>query len=393
MKVLHTADVHLEKATHGKMVGGRSSRLTDFAATFDRFAHAAVDHEVDLAIVAGDLFDNRRPGPEAIHAAVKPLAMLSAMKIRTVIVPGNHDGMGTIADPTSHTLTWMAALDMPFVHVLTEPRTTQLGTKAGGVSVVSVPFPHRRAYDVTLEGTPAAERIERVGADVQTVVEYLCTEAAKGADPVVFVGHLTVAGGASGPRTTMRTGWDVMISPDALAAADYAALGHLHPLQQVAPNAWYSGSPDFQGFDEVGQEKGFLLVDVVRGQPPNVEVIDSGSRPMLVVEVAEVDGWQMQPLGRPDVGATVLLRLKPTDSPKAPASVLQDCRRRLYAAGAFLVKDETIVPEQQRRARVEIDPEVDVKQATLRWCQAKGVDPDRLMPVAEELFSSFRAES
>ncbi len=177
MKILHTADIHLGKTTHGKMVGGHSSRLDDFAATFIRFAESAVDRRVNLAIVAGDLFDNRRPGPGEIHAAVRALRVLSANKIRTVVSIGNHDGFGTIADPSTSTLGWLSDVDMPFVHVYTQPTIASLDAGGEPVVVVSTPYPHKRAYDAIEPDLSVEERVEKVSLDVSDTIRQMIDTA------------------------------------------------------------------------------------------------------------------------------------------------------------------------------------------------------------------------
>ena len=43
---------------------------------------------------------------------------------------------------------------------------------------------------------------------------------------------------------------------------DYCALGHYHKYLRIAENAYYSGSTERLGFDDAGQEKGFLDVEL-----------------------------------------------------------------------------------------------------------------------------------
>jgi DNA repair exonuclease SbcCD nuclease subunit len=45
---------------------------------------------------------------------------------------------------------------------------------------------------------------------------------------------------------------------------DYIALGHYHRQSQVTDNAWYSGSPEYMAYGEIGDTKGGLLVDMDR---------------------------------------------------------------------------------------------------------------------------------
>jgi DNA repair protein SbcD/Mre11 len=55
--------------------------------------------------------------------------------------------------------------------------------------------------------------------------------------------------------------------------AQYVALGHIHRPQRVpaaVAHTEYAGSPLALDFGEAGEEKSFVVVDVVPGQPPTV---------------------------------------------------------------------------------------------------------------------------
>lgn len=49
------------------------------------------DREIDLVIIAGDLFETHRPGPELVEYAVKQLEKCLAAGKLVITVPGNHD--------------------------------------------------------------------------------------------------------------------------------------------------------------------------------------------------------------------------------------------------------------------------------------------------------------
>jgi exonuclease SbcD len=389
VKILHTADVHLEVSRHGKIVDGRNSRLDDLGAVLDRFADVAIKEKVDLAAIVGDLFDNRRPGPEAITRAVRPIRRLSEAKIPTVISGGNHDGQGTIADPDSHTLTWMAQLAMPYVHVLATPHAGWLPSSRGKFAVVAIPFPHKRAYDVAHPDLEIRERVELVSRDIERVIGEMRRTVGSQKVPVVFVGHLTVAGARLGHESAMRMGWDVTIRPEVLDEFDYAALGHIHLQQQISPKAWYAGSPAPLDWSDDGHQKGFLLVDVEPGRDPQVEVVDAGARPMVVVEyVEEAGAWLPNAEYRPPSGAIVKARIRPQE--RVSGATQAQLVRQLLDAGAFHVVPEVVLPEQANRVRVVLDPEADEIAAVEEWCRAKSVDPAKVVPVARELIASFR---
>ena len=66
---------------------------------------------------------------------------------------------------------------------------------------------------------------------------------------------------------------------------DYVALGHYHVFSKVGHNAWFSGSTERISFNEVGQAKGFLVVDLSKST--KVDMVRVRTRDM--VEMAPID--------------------------------------------------------------------------------------------------------
>ena len=85
MKILHTSDWHV-----GKRLMGRE-RLAEQAEVLDEIIQISEREEVDLVLIAGDVFDTYTPSAEAeelFYSKVKALAG----KDRTVLmISGNHD--------------------------------------------------------------------------------------------------------------------------------------------------------------------------------------------------------------------------------------------------------------------------------------------------------------
>ena len=94
LKILHTADWHLGKKLDS------FSRLEEQIEVMDEICTIADDQQVDMVIVAGDLFDTFNPPVEAIELFYKTLKRLSNNGKRTVIaIAGNHDSPDRIDAP------------------------------------------------------------------------------------------------------------------------------------------------------------------------------------------------------------------------------------------------------------------------------------------------------
>ena len=63
MKFLHTADWHLGYRQYGMRV-----REEDFLRPLNQIADIAVREQVSTVVVAGDMFDNYRPGRPRVRA-------------------------------------------------------------------------------------------------------------------------------------------------------------------------------------------------------------------------------------------------------------------------------------------------------------------------------------
>jgi DNA repair exonuclease SbcCD nuclease subunit len=110
LRVLHTADVHLDGD-----VGGNAEQQLAYRergrAVLRRIVDRALADEVDLVLIAGDLFDHNRV-PDATIAFVR--AQLDRLRQPVVILPGNHDALYTKAIYDRHDFSAGA----PHVHVI-----------------------------------------------------------------------------------------------------------------------------------------------------------------------------------------------------------------------------------------------------------------------------------
>ena len=74
LRILHTSDVHIDSIAA--------------CAAVKSIVDAANRLEVDLLIIAGDLFDNARISDEVVYSA---LTELKRLRMPPVLIPGNHD--------------------------------------------------------------------------------------------------------------------------------------------------------------------------------------------------------------------------------------------------------------------------------------------------------------
>ena len=110
LRVLHTADVHLD----GDVGGGpehQAAHRERGRRVLQRIVDGALADAVDLVLIAGDLFDHNRV-PDATVAFVRE--ELARLRQPVVILPGNHDALYAKSIYDRHDF----SLAAPHVHVI-----------------------------------------------------------------------------------------------------------------------------------------------------------------------------------------------------------------------------------------------------------------------------------
>ncbi|HVG76861.1 MAG TPA: DNA repair exonuclease [Patescibacteria group bacterium] len=110
LRVLHTADVHLDGDVGGTLEQQAAYRERG-RRVLQRIVDRALDDEVDLLLIAGDLFDHNRV-PDATIAFVR--GELDRLRQPVVILPGNHDALYSKSIYDRHDFSAGA----PHVHVI-----------------------------------------------------------------------------------------------------------------------------------------------------------------------------------------------------------------------------------------------------------------------------------
>ena len=89
IKVLHTADIHLDSPFSLLDIEKANKRREELRTTFHNSVTYAIDNQIDLFIIAGDLFDMEYVTAKTMDFVVEE--MKRASKTRFIITPGNHD--------------------------------------------------------------------------------------------------------------------------------------------------------------------------------------------------------------------------------------------------------------------------------------------------------------
>jgi len=265
LKILHTSDWHV-----GKVLKGRD-RHDEHVAVLKSIVTAAREHEADVVLVAGDLFESAAPTARSQGLVMRTLLALREDGRQVVVIAGNHDNPGLID------AVYRPVLGELGLHVLGLPKrpesggTLTLRPRSGGtVRVAALPFLSKR-YAVRAAEVVFHEFAEHALDYAQRVRAFVDLLTAGFADDSVNVvmSHATLLGGRrGGGERDVQTGLDYEVPAGVFpATAHYAALGHLHRQQEIPGPcpAFYSGSPLAIDFGEEGNEPAALIVSAEPG--------------------------------------------------------------------------------------------------------------------------------
>lgn len=293
MRILHTADWHLGRTLEGR------SRLEEQAQFLDELHEIVIREQVDVVLMAGDVFDTVNPPAAAEQLFYESMARISNKgKCPIVVIAGNHD------NPDRLTASSPLALEQN-ITIIGYPLST----------IVKVPIIRtKEELRVAALAYPSESRLNEVLADsvdelllrdeYDKRVRYLLSKMAEqfSKEAVnVAMSHIYVAGSDSteSERPIEVGGAYTVRSTSLPELAQYVALGHLHRPQDVkkAPTiARYSGSPIAFSFSEAGYAKSVSIVDVEPGKPATVsEIYLSSGKPLVRWKaqngIAEVYEW------------------------------------------------------------------------------------------------------
>lgn len=266
IRLLHTSDWHLGQHFHGK------TRQAEHRAFLRWLIEQVREREVDAVLVAGDVFDTGAPPSYARELYNDFIVALRDTGAQLVVLGGNHDSVATLGE--SRTL--LACLNTRVIPAVSDDPDEQvqlLARRDGTPGALLCAIPYIRPRDVLRsEAGQSAEDKQRALQDAirrhyQALFERAeARRAALGlALPIVATGHLTTVGASGGDAVReIYVGALEAFPTHAFPAADYIALGHIHRPQTVGGLAHvrYSGSPIPLAFDEVGQAKQVLQVDL-----------------------------------------------------------------------------------------------------------------------------------
>jgi DNA repair exonuclease SbcCD nuclease subunit len=262
VKAVITGDNHLN--LYNQRLGSRlSERRRRLGQAWRETVDYALDHEADLYINTGDLFDQISPRNPPRASVVEAFRELKDAGVESFIIAGNHEAPGSIRDGASpHTVIREAGLATvfenrkDFEHRIVDVRGTR-------VSIAGM------SYDRNLPAgeDPLADKTVPAGGDVNIAMLHYSVERI--APPI----------------------WEEpVIKVESLQRNSHIhlyAMGHIHAYIDTRvgdSRILYPGATEHYNFGECGKQTGFCYAELSPGEI-QVEFIQTEAQPMSQVKL------------------------------------------------------------------------------------------------------------
>ena len=261
MKIVHIADTHLGYSAYRKISdNGFNQREEDVILSFLDAVDKILELRPAVVIHSGDLFDSVRPTNRIVRIGIEQLLRIYNAKIPLVLISGNHETPKQIYKGSIYSIFEALPLDKKLFSIVYKDKYETF------------------SFDgLTVHAIPQCSNDDIFKSELKNIKLNPDTK-----------NLLMLHAGVSGMREFSHgESNELLVDYDWLNRSkfDYIALGHYHGCVNVAKNTWFSGSSERMSFNEVGQAKGFLEVDLTNETKVNLVQV----RTRAMVEMPAID--------------------------------------------------------------------------------------------------------
>ncbi|WP_396667769.1 exonuclease SbcCD subunit D [Microbacterium sp. R86528] len=319
MRILHTSDWHIGRTFHG------SSTLDALRVVLAALVDQVRENNVDVVIVAGDVFDSAMPAADCYSVLSDTLVALRDAGAQVIVTSGNHDSAARLG--------FQSKLLRDGIFIVTDPRSIgtpiTISDEFGPVHFYGIPFLEPALVRHVWNDVPLRSQRDTLTHAMTRVRNDMQSRAGRS----VAIAHCFAAGVDPTPqleRDIQQGGLDV-VPLEVFADVDYAALGHIHGRQRLSEHVRYAGAPLHYSFGEGSKPRGGWLVDLDADGLSTVSTFELPVPRALVTLTASLEELLDPELFPEATDAWVFARY--TDIPPQP-----DPMRRLQARFAHCAK-------------------------------------------------------
>jgi exonuclease SbcD len=287
MKILHTSDWHIGRTFHG------SSTLEHLRVVLGALVEVVRERQVDVVVVAGDVFDSSMPSTECFSVLSGALRDLRGAGAQIVMTSGNHDSATRLGFQSE----WAG---LAGIHIVTgydqylTPVT--IVDEHGPVDFYGIPYlepsmfrsrhpdavlrTHEQVLGFAMQGirSDAAARASTEGSTRRSVVVSHC-----------FASDVAAQRESTDVERDITAGGVNLVPASVFDGPDYVALGHIHGRTTLSDRVRYSGAPLHYSFGEAGKPRGGWLVELDALGLDTVEWVDLPVPRRLTVLTGELE--------------------------------------------------------------------------------------------------------
>ncbi len=290
MRFVHISDTHLGASGFSRKLSpsGYNQREEDICNSFQAAVDQIISLKPDFVLHSGDLFHTVRPTNRIINFAIRQILRIVNLQIPMVIISGNHDTPKQRA--VGSVFSFFDVLS-PYLHLIYRNQYEPI--KLGQATIHAIPHCLNQ------------EDFGREMAKIKIVHRPQSTVHSQNKNQNQKFHILMLHGVIAGiPEFSMGELAEQEIPSSYLEMPfDYVALGHYHRFCEINPRAYYAGSTERLSMAELGQEKGFVEIQLnpdseerppsaVR-RPPQIKITFHKVPEREMIELPSIDAKNM----------------------------------------------------------------------------------------------------
>ena len=262
MKLMHLSDLHL-----GKLVL-EQSMIDDQKYILNQIIEIVKKEQVDIVLIAGDVYDKSIPTIEAVNLFSNFLTKLYKLKVLVFVISGNHDSKDRLSFGNELFVDNGIYIEGIFNGNL---RCETANDKYGKLNIYMLPF----IKPVEIKRFYRDEIIDTYEDAIKCILKH--SSINKSERNIIMVHQFVTSLGEAVIRSdseSISLGGIDNIDVTLFKDFDYVAMGHIHGPQKVGrETARYSGSPLKYSFSEVNQKKSVCIIEFNSKEDINISKI------------------------------------------------------------------------------------------------------------------------
>lgn len=263
MRVMHLSDLHLGKSIL------EQSLIEDQEYILNKIMEKIKENNVDIVLIAGDVYDKGVPNVDAVKLFNVFLGNLYNLGIKVFVISGNHDSKDRLAFGNELFVQANVYIEVFFRGNL---RKVQLKDQYGKLNIYMLPF----VKPADIRPYFSNYNIDSYNDAIRCIINSI--KLNKKERNIIMLHQFVTSDGNNLVRCESESislggidNVDISLFDD----FDYVAMGHIHSAQKlIRDTARYSGSPLKYSFSEVNHKKSVPIIEFKEKGKISIELVE-----------------------------------------------------------------------------------------------------------------------